>query len=100
MIRHVVMWTFPEQAGGRSRAENIAHITELLDALPGSVPGIRRFEVGNDQLGGPAAAHLVLVADLDDWDALEAYRVHPAHQAVVTALNGVREGRWTADYEY
>ncbi|HEV8297461.1 MAG TPA: Dabb family protein [Acidimicrobiales bacterium] len=100
MIRHVVMWTFLEQAQGRSRAENLKIMQEKLEALPPRVPGIRRFEVGVDQLAGPAAAHLVLVSDLDDWAALDAYRVHPAHQEVVQFLDGVRDGRWTVDYEY
>jgi quinol monooxygenase YgiN len=98
MIRHVVMWSFAEQAGGHSRAENLARIRAMLEALPAQIDGIERFEVGIDERGG-TDTHLVLVSDFRDWGALEAYKVHPAHQEVVAALGEVRDGRWVVDYE-
>jgi hypothetical protein len=98
MIRHVVMWSFAEQAAGHSRADNVARIKAMLEALPSKIDGIRRFEVGVDERGG-TDTHLALVSDFDDWGALEAYKVHPAHQEVVVALADVRDGRWVVDHE-
>jgi hypothetical protein len=99
MIRHVVMWTFAEEADGRSRADNLATARERLERLPALIPGIRRFELGIDELRGAQQADLVLIAEFDDWPGLDAYVVHPAHQEVVTFFSRVRDQRWAVDYE-
>ncbi len=99
MIRHVVMWTFSEDAAGRSRQENLEVVKDMLEELPDKIPGLHRFDVGIDELAGPTSAHLVLVAELDDWAALDAYQSHPAHLDVVDYLADVRIGRWAVDYE-
>ena len=99
MIRHVVMWVFPDVSAGRSRDDDVARAVELLRALPAAIPGIRRFEPGVDQLGGERQAHLVLVSDFDDWDALETYQQHPAHLEVVAFFREVGTSRLAVDYE-
>ena len=99
MIRHVVMWVFPEESAGRSRDENVAKALELLQGLPPVVPVIRRFEPGVDQLGGERQAQLVLESDFDDWDALETYQQHPAHLEVVAFFREVGATRLAVDYE-
>ena len=99
MIRHVVMWVFPDESAGRSCAENVAKAVELLQGLPATIPGIRRFEPGVDQLGGERQAHLVLESDFDDWAALETYQQHPAHLAVVAFFREVGTSRLAVDYE-
>jgi hypothetical protein len=99
MIRHVVMWVFPDDSAGRSRAENVAKAVDLLQGLPAAIPAIRRFEPGGDQLGGERQAHLVLVSDFDDWDALETYQQHPAHLEVVAFFREVGTSRLAVDYE-
>jgi hypothetical protein len=99
MIRHVVMWVFPEESAGRSRADNLLRAVELLHSLPEAIPGIKRFEVGVDQLGGEKNAHLVLESDFDDWQSLEAYQVHPVHLEVVAFFREVGTTRLGVDYE-
>lgn len=99
MIRHVVVWSFPDQSDGQGKRDNLLRAVELLDALPDAVPVIRRFEVGVDQLGGDKQADLVLEADFDDWDALEAYQQHPAHLEVVAFFRSVGTTRLAVDYE-
>jgi hypothetical protein len=99
MIRHVVMWVFPEQSGGRPRAENVARATELLHGLPAAIPEILRFEVAADELGGEKQAHLMLDADFRDWDALETYQQHPAHLEVVAFFRECGTARWAVDHE-
>ena len=99
MIRHVVVWVFPGEHDDVAKRDNLLRAVELLDALPDAVPVIRRFEVGVDQLGGDKQADLVLEADFDDWDALEAYQQHPAHLEVVAFFRSVGTTRLAVDYE-
>jgi hypothetical protein len=99
MIRHVVMWVFPDESGGRSRDENVARAVELLRSLPAAIPEILRFEIAVDELGGDKQAHLMLDADFADWDALETYQQHPAHLEVVAFFRGCGTVRWAVDHE-
>jgi hypothetical protein len=41
----------------------------------------------------------VLVSDFDDKSALEAYQVHPKHQALKDFVAAIREERQCVDYE-
>jgi stress responsive alpha/beta barrel protein len=99
MIRHVVMWVFPEESAGRTREDNLLRAFELLQALPDAIPLIRRFDVATDQLGGEKQAHLMLDSDFDDWDALETYQQHPAHLEVVAFFREVGTTRLAVDHE-
>jgi hypothetical protein len=99
MIRHVVMWIFPEESAGRSREDNVLRAFELLQALPDVIPVIRRLDVLPDHLGGDKQAHLMIDADFDDWDALEVYQQHPAHLEVVAFFREVGTTRWAIDHE-
>lgn len=100
MIRHMVMFQFKEEAEGRTRAENVALIREMLDALPGTIPWIR---ASHTALNAPGAAadnyDLVLVADFDTLEDLERYQVHPAHQAVGARMRPLRLSRACVDFE-
>jgi quinol monooxygenase YgiN len=98
MIQHIAMWHFLEEAGGRSRTENLAIAKDMIEGLAAKIPGIGRFEVGINENAGEQSAHLVLVSQFIDWEALQAYQVHAAHQAVVEFMGGVRDGRWVVDY--
>lgn len=98
MVRHVVMWVFPEDSAGRSREENVSRACELLSALPDAIPEIRRYEIGVDELGGERQAHLVLDSEFDDWDALERYQQHPSHLEVVAFFREVGTTRYAVDY--
>lgn len=99
MLRHVVVWTFHEHAEGRTRTENVAEARRLLGRCAG-IDGVRRYEVGVDELASAASAHLALVADFDDWDAYRAYVVHPDHEALKAFLAGVRDTVQMVDYEW
>jgi len=92
------MWVFPEESAGRSRDENVARACELLRALPGAIAEIQRFEIGVDELGGERQAHLVLVSEFADWDALERYQQHPSHLEVVGFFREVGTTRYAVDY--
>jgi hypothetical protein len=99
MIRHVVMWVFPEESAGRSREDNVLRAYELLQSLPEAIPVIRTFAVLRDHLGGENQAHLMIDSTFDDWDALEAYQQHPAHLEAVAFFREVGTTRLGVDHE-
>ena len=91
MIRHIVMWKFKETAEGATKAENLHKVKGLLEALPDTIPFIRRMEV---HLNYDA----VLISEFDSLADLAAYTAHPAHQEISSFVAKCREGRASADY--
>ena len=99
MLRHIVMWKLKDQAEGADKAGNAAKMKEMLDACADLVPGIRRFEVALAQPGLEATYDVVLYAEFDSKEALDAYQEHPQHQALKPFFGAVREARQCMDYE-
>lgn len=97
MYKHIVVWTFQENAGGRTREENIREAKERLRALPALVPAIRRLQVGGD-LGWSEGHHdLALIVETESREDLEAYVRDPHHQAVSKFIRSVCATRTVAD---
>lgn len=99
MIRHVVMWTFANEAGGADRAANVARARSELAALDGLVPGMRSLEVVVAPEHLEHTHDLLLVADFDSAADLAAYSTHPRHVDVASFIAEVRTGRACIDYE-
>lgn len=98
MIRHIVMWKFKDFAMGKSRAENLAWVRSHLLALPAVIPAIKKMEMELDQSGNTANYDAVLLTEFEHFDALEAYKTHPAHQEVSQYVAQVAEARSSVDY--
>jgi hypothetical protein len=99
MIRHIVMWKLKESAEGASRAENAVRLKEKLEGCRNIVPGILHLEVGLAGGGLGSTYDVVLVSDFTDKAALDAYQVHPTHEALKGFVGAVRESRECVDYE-
>ncbi len=99
MIRHIVMWRFADEALGRTKEENMAHVRASLMALLGVVPGLRRMEIGTDISHTDMSFDMVLLTEFDDAAALEGYRVHPEHRKVQEYVKQVRTERVVIDCE-
>lgn len=99
MIRHIVMWKLKETALGASRAENAVKLKEKLEGCRDIVPGILHIEVGLAGQGLESTYDVVLVSDFADKAALDAYQVHPKHEALKQFVIAVRESRECVDYE-
>lgn len=82
VIRHVVLLTFLDG----TPTERIDEIADALRSLPAAIPELQRYVVGKDLGLAADNADLVVVADVDDIDGYAAYRDHPAHMHVITAL--------------
>ena len=99
MIRHIVLWTFKESAGGAEKQENIAKAFEKLVKLKDSIQEIKFLECGKNFTMSADSFDLALVCEFENVTDLEKYQVHPAHLEVVKWLHTVRELRVVADYE-
>ncbi len=98
MLKHIVMWTFPELADGHTRAENMERVRAALMALPAVIPEIRLFEVHADVGIDASASTMCLISEFEDADALQRYAVHPDHRAASALIARVRSDRAVIDY--
>ena len=93
MIRHVIMWKFKED-----EQENMRKFLSGLQALDGVIPEILRMEIGvNCKEGNNYDA--CLIADFEDFEALERYKNDPRHVAVSALCKSIRTARGAVDFE-
>jgi len=97
MVRHIVLWRLKESANGRGKAENAAEIKRLLEGLDGKIPGLLKLEVGFDFSRTPESSDLLLYSEFDSRAALDAYQVHPLHEAVKPFIMAARDERRLID---
>ena len=79
MLRHVVLFTWSEDADPATREATLA----ALRRLPEEVGGMTAFAVGPDAGLAEGNAHTALVADFPDTEAFRAYAGHPRHLEVI-----------------
>ncbi|GAA0840505.1 Dabb family protein [Streptosporangium amethystogenes subsp. fukuiense] len=79
MFRHVVLFTWTQEATDEQRARVAAE----LDKLPGAIAEIRSYILGTDAGVNPGNHQFAVVADFDSVDDYLVYRDHPLHQAVI-----------------
>ena len=79
MLRHVVLFTWSDDADEERRAATLA----ALRRLPEDVGGMTSFAVGADAGLREGNAHTALVADFPDTEAYLRYARDPAHLAMI-----------------
>ncbi len=101
MIRHIVMWKFLPEAGGKTREENLDDVRARLLALyeSGKIEGLRRMEIGKDVLHTDMSYDMVLLTEFDSLEALHNYKVHPDHVVISQFVKTVRSARAVVDCE-
>ncbi len=99
MVKHIVIWRLKPEAHGRTAAQNAQSIKEKLESLRGRVPGMLRLEVGLDFSREESSGDLVLYSEFETRDALNAYQVHPEHEAMKPFILEARSERRLVDYE-
>jgi hypothetical protein len=95
MLTHIVVWKYKPEVSEQERRDHI----ERLRRLEGVIPEIQSFAVGADVLRLPRSYHTGLVATFRDRDGLEAYNVHPDHQAVADLGRTISEHVVSVDFE-
>lgn len=101
MIRHIVMWKFLPEAGGKTKDENLEDVKSRLIALyeSGKIKGLRRMEIGRDVSGTDMSYDMVLLTEFDSLEALHNYKVHPDHVVISNFVKTVRSARAVVDHE-
>lgn len=96
MVKHIVMWNIQE---GLDKEATIRTLKEKLEALPATIGCIRELELGAAFNDSPSKHDVVLYSAFDTREDMEAYIVHPDHQAVVSYVRSVVCDRVDVDYE-
>ena len=94
MLTHIVCWKYKPETTDREREEHIAR----LRALPGVIPDIESFEAGADILQLDRSFDTGLVAVFPGREALDAYTVHPDHEAVAALGRQIAEKVVSVDF--
>ena len=82
MIRHVAMFTWKREAAPAA----IQSLASGLDAMPDHVPGILRYDHGEDLSLGSGTADYALVADFATVEDYRTYVTHPHHVAFLESV--------------
>lgn len=96
MIRHVVSWRLKGDEAAKAVAA--AEVRAVLEALPAAIPQIRSFRVGDNVAYKEKNFDLVLIADYDSLEDLEAYQVHPVHKEAAAFIGQRVEARAKVDF--
>ena len=98
MIRHVVSWKL-NGTDATARAAQAATITATLTALPAVIPEILSLQVGTNVAYPESNWDVVLIADYESLEGLEAYQVHPDHVAATHVIKPLVASRSNVDFE-
>ncbi len=99
MIHHIVMFKLYDTEDRAQKEHHKQELKKRLEALPSKIDVIRSMDVGINILEQARAFDVVLVSTFDSLDDLETYRIHPAHQEVVSYADQIREQVASVDYE-
>ena len=99
MIRHVVMWSFKEEAEGKTATENMLLVEKSLYALLPVIPQIKKMDIRFDITHSESSADLMLMTEFESVEDLKAYVVHPEHQKVSQYVRKVIDKRMAHDCE-
>lgn len=79
MIRHILFWNYTDTVRNQHReAEALQFLQDSVATMNGHIDGLLKAEIGTNLAGG---YDLVFYAELEDTDALNAFRDHPLHAA-------------------
>ncbi|MDO4241640.1 MAG: Dabb family protein [Microbacteriaceae bacterium] len=97
MLHHIVSW----QLNGTTEQERATQaqqfVTELT-SLKGKISELLHLEVHTNELDIPGNWDVILITKFADRAALEAYAIHPEHQAVVAKIKPLAAARSAVDF--
>jgi len=95
MLRHLVMVKFYKKENNSDIAKEFKN--KLLN-LPILIDDLKNMEVGLNINTKPSAFDLSLIADFEDEEGLNRYRVHPDHKKILELMKQVVEKTTVVDY--
>lgn len=99
MIKHIVVWRLKELAHGNSKATNARLIKEKFESLNGKIRGMITMEVGIDCSETDSSSDIMLYSEFVSRQALDGYKSHPEHKAIVPFIWEAQSERRVIDYE-
>ena len=100
MVKHIVCWNLFENAKGKTKQQNALEIKKKLLDLKNRIPQIQSIEVGmNSDKANSDNYDVVLITDFKNFEDLEIYQKHPAHQEFVRFVAPLRKDKVAVDYE-
>jgi hypothetical protein len=99
MIRHIVMFKLKDFASDAEKNAAAIEVKNLLDELPLKIDVIRRYKAGIDVRKLNWSYDIVLEMDFDSLAELDAYTVHPAHQAFIAFNKEYSIAKTCVDFE-
>jgi len=99
MVKHLVMWRMRQRGIDLNALGARAEILRAIDAMRVGIDGLRAVELGFNQSRASDASDLALYSEFDTWEALQAYEIHPLHEALKALIGPLRAERRVVDYE-
>lgn len=101
MIKHIVMFRFAEEAGGKNKQENLAIALEKLSKFQEGIPTLIEFQAVTNYAEAPESNYeIALICDFTDMEGMKAYQEHPVHLDFAAFITSVRTDRACIDYQY
>lgn len=96
MLQHVVLFRLEGYS-----PEQEAAMTTVLNGLASEIPALKSFRFGKNLSPRDDRYTHLLVAEVEGWDALQAYLDHPAHVAAIqTHIGPHQRMKAIADLEF
>ena len=94
MLTHIVCWKYKPETTENERETHRAKLRNLTNLIP----DILSFSVGSDVLHLERSFDTGLIATYADEAALNAYTIHPEHQAVAALGKQIAEKVVSIDF--
>ncbi len=91
MLTHIVLFRFEDMDHAKEAGER-------LRQMKGQIPTLLDVEAGVDITRSGRSYEMALITRHADQAGLDAYQVHPVHQAVVTYIKSVASGSVAVDF--
>ena len=99
MVKHIVLFKLKESLTAEAKSEVANNFKNAIEALPASIPFIRKVFVGVN-INTAEAWDICLESEFDSLDDVKAYAIHPAHVAAAGILKDAKADRACCDYEF
>lgn len=98
MIRHIVSWKLKAEDEAE-KAVAAAEIAAALEALPAHIPEVLSLSVARNVAYPEKNFDVILIADFETLDGLDAYQVHPEHIRAAGVVGARVTARACVDFE-
>lgn len=98
MVKHIVLFKLKDEVPAEERFNAMNKFKRAIEALPASIPVIRKIEVGFN-INPSEQWHIALYSEFDTLEDVKYYAQHPNHIAAGKLLSEIKESRSCVDYE-